>query len=113
MSANTYDLPDIPFITTSKEELSRIPLQTLRMQYLQTLHNHETQRAYGRDISAFLKYLDLEHGNLEDLEKRGLPDLYGSLYEFLQSYLYIGLTIVLHSYSATLTYLIAKIGVTI
>lgn len=87
MSANTFYLPEIPFITTPKAELSKIPLQTLRENYLRTLHNDETERAYGRDISSFLKYLHLENGTLSDLEQRGLPDLNGALYEFLQSYL--------------------------
>ena len=79
--------PEIPFITTPKAELEQTSLQTLRRQFLETLLAVETKRAHGRDISAFLKHLKLEDGNLGDIEKRGLPDLYGSLYEFLQSFL--------------------------
>ena len=62
-------------------------MQTLREQYLQTLHNEETERAYGRDIARFFVHIGLEDGTLGDLENKGLPDLYGSLYEFLQAYL--------------------------
>ena len=63
-----------------------MPLQKLRANYLSTLHNDETKRAYGRDIAAFLHHLDLAEGTLGDLERLGLPVLYGALYEFLQSY---------------------------